>query len=107
MPIAVQPIFPTLIATGQLDNYRKHRPSLQKAYEEDKESGQWITNTISDKAFHSLCPNEKDEDGLNASDGIKNNLKDFIADLTKSLDLHILIMVLINLDVTGQRCLVK
>jgi uncharacterized protein (TIGR02466 family) len=85
MPIAVQPIFPTLIATGQLDNYRKYRADLNKAFEEDKQSGQWITNTVSDKACHSLCPNEKDEDGLNASDGIKNHLNHFISDLTKEI----------------------
>lgn len=85
MSIAVQAIFPTLIATGQLDNYKKYRPLFEKAYEEDKESGQWVTNTVSNKCWHSLSPNTKDEDGLNASDGIKNNLKGFIKELTKEV----------------------
>jgi uncharacterized protein (TIGR02466 family) len=86
MPFAPQPIFPTIIATGQLENYKKYRPLFKKAFEEDKarEEGT-VENTLSDKLIHSYSPNDHDEDGLNASLGIKNNLKEFVKELTKEV----------------------
>lgn len=87
MKTSFLPIFPTLIGTGAFndDERRQHRLSLQKAMDMDTADKNLVTNTINSDLQHSLCPNKHDDDGLNASPGIREHLRSLIDLFTEDM----------------------
>jgi uncharacterized protein (TIGR02466 family) len=88
MPVAPQFIFPTMIGTGQLNDYEKYRPFFYKALEEDKKNNSVVKNSISKDLIHTVCTDDKSEQILNCSIGIKKYLAEFVEDLTQEVNTY-------------------
>lgn len=88
MPVVPQYVFPTMVGTGKLKNYKKYRTAFDKAFEKDKENGDVVVNTRSSNLLHSWCDNDRSQSPLNASSGIKEYLQDFIQELTEEVNLY-------------------
>lgn len=86
MPVVPQYVFPTMVGTGKLNAPKKYRTAFDKAFKQDLESGDVVVNTRSDQLKHTWCDNDRSESHLNASPGIKDNLLEFIDELTKEVN---------------------
>lgn len=85
MPVSPQYVFPTMVGTGQLNDFKKYRVQFDKAFQHDIDNGSVVPNTRSDELKHTWCDGDKSESPLNASAGIRTHLLGFIDDLTKEV----------------------